>query len=326
MLIIIFYLKFIINLVNFFLVIIPILLTVAFFSLFERKVIGFIQKRKGPNLVGFVGILQPFSDGLKLLIKEPILPGNSNRFLYTFSPILTLLLSLISWSIIPFNFNIIFSNINLNIFFIFAISSLSVYGIILAGWASNSKYAFLGSLRSAAQMISYEVSIGLILISIICFTSSLNFTTIVIYQFNNWFIFPFSPLFLLFLISVIAETNRAPFDLPEAEAELVSGYNVEYSSVGFAFFFIAEYCNIIIMSFFLSIIFFGGWYFPLLTYFILGHFWLVIKALIFIFIFIWVRAAFPRYRYDQLMRLGWKIFLPLSLGFILLYSSLYFFI
>jgi NADH-quinone oxidoreductase subunit H len=295
----------------------------------ERKVLGSMQKRKGPNFVGFLGLLQPFADGLKLIIKESIIPGAANSKIFVLAPLLTFIVSLLGWAIIPFAENIVYADLNLGLLFLFAISSLGVYGIILAGWASNSRYAFLGSLRSAAQMISYEVSLGIILLNIILITGSLNLTEIVLFQKHIWFIIPLFPLFLLFFISSLAETNRPPFDLPEAEGELVAGYNVEYSAVGFALFFIAEYANIILMSTLSVIFFFGGWLSPFnitILNIIPPFFFFVIKTLIIIFIFIWVRSAFPRYRYDQLMRLGWKIFLPLSLGFFSFFSNLIFII
>nr|QFQ52394.1 NADH dehydrogenase subunit 1 [Paramoeba aparasomata] len=311
---------FIINILQYFIIIIPVLLSVAIFTVFERKVIGYTQYRQGPIRVGFLGLLQPIADGLKLLIKEPITPINSNFLMFTSAPIITLLLSLINWSLIPFDYGSVLSDLNLGILFILGISSLGVYGVIIAGWSSNSKYAFLGALRSAAQMISYEVSIGIILITILLPVGSLNLTDIVLAQKDIWFIIPFFPIFILFFISSIAETNRHPFDLPEAEAELVSGYNVEYSSVGFAFFFIGEYANIIFMSALNSILFLGGWLSPFYLFdFLEGPVIFSIKILIFIFIFIFVRAILPRYRYDQLMSLGWKVFLPLSLGFFIFY-------
>lgn len=322
-----FFITFIISIIKFLGVIVPILICVAFFTLLERKFIGFIQRRKGPNVVGFVGLLQPFADGLKLLIKEPIIPSNANRYLFVIAPMLTLLLSFLGWAIIPFDYGVVLSNINIGILYLFAISSLSVYGIILAGWSSNSKYAFFGALRSAAQMISYEVSIGIIIIVVLISAGSLNITDIVVSQQNIWYIIPMFPLFILFFISAIAETNRAPFDLPEAEAELVSGYNVEYSSVGFAFFFIGEYANIILMSSLSALLFCGGWL-PIINIYPLnlipGYIWFSVKTIIFILLFILVRAAFPRYRYDQLMRLGWKIYLPLALGFLFFYASIFY--
>jgi NADH-quinone oxidoreductase subunit H len=318
-------LQILISFLKFLIIIIPVLVSVAFFTLLERKLMAYIQRRKGPNVVGFAGMLQPFADGLKLLIKEPIIPGNANRYLFTIAPILTLLLSFMGWAIIPFDYNAVYSNINIGILYLFAISSLGVYGIIIAGWASNSKYAFFGALRSAAQMISYEVSIGLIIITVLLCTSSLNLTEIVLAQKTIWYVIPLFPLFILFIVSAIAETNRAPFDLPEAEAELVSGYNVEYSSVGFAFFFIGEYANIILMSSLSVILFLGGWLPPLnleIFKYLPGYFWFSLKTILIVCFFILVRAAYPRYRYDQLMRLGWKIFLPISLGLLLFYAGI----
>lgn len=309
--------------INYLTIIIPLLLSVAIFTLFERKVIGYIQRRKGPNLVGFLGILQPLSDGLKLMIKEPIVPLNSNNLMYISAPILTLLLSLVNWVLIPFDENIVISDLNIGFLFILGISSLSVYGVIIAGWSSNSKYAFLGALRSSAQMISYEVSISIIILTVLISVGSLNLSDIVISQSNVWFIFPFFPIFILFLISSVAETNRHPFDLPEAEAELVSGYNVEYASVGFAFFFIGEYANIILMSSLNVILFLGGWLpIPYLN-FLPNILSFSIKVVFMVFLFILIRAMLPRYRYDQLMHLGWKVFLPLSLGFFIFYSGIF---
>lgn len=323
---------FILKIISF---ILPMLLAVAFLTLLERKVLASIQRRKGPNVVGFFGFLQPFADALKLLIKETVLPFISNKFLFIIAPLITFILSLMGWSVIPFfNYGVL-SDINFGILYLFAISSLGVYGIILAGWSSNSRYAFLGALRSSAQMISYEVSLGLILMTILLYVGSLNLRAIVLYQIDIWFIFPFFPLAILFFISILAETNRPPFDLPEAEAELVSGYNVEYSSVGFALFFIGEYSNVILMSSFFVILFLGGWlplpffnniiYNSIYNNFFMSFFF-SLKILLLLFIFIWVRASFPRYRYDQLMRLGWKVFLPLSLFyFIFEFSVGYFF-
>lgn len=309
--------------VNYLIVIIPILLSVAIFTLLERKVIGYIQRRKGPNLVGFLGILQPMADGLKLMIKEPVIPLNSNKLMYISAPIITLLLSLVNWALIPFDKNVVISDLNIGILFILGISSLSVYGVILAGWSSNSKYAFLGALRSSAQMISYEVSISIIILTLLVPVGSLNLTDIVLSQSEIWFIFPFFPIFILFLISSVAETNRHPFDLPEAEAELVSGYNVEYASVGFAFFFIGEYANIILMCSLNVILFLGGWLpIPFLG-FLPNVLSFTFKVVFMVFIFILIRAMLPRYRYDQLMSLGWKVFLPLSLGFFIFYSGIF---
>lgn len=300
-----------------------ILLAVAFLTLMERKILAASQRRKGPNVVGFMGLLQPFADALKLLLKESILPFIANKILFIIAPLLIFILSLLGWTVIPFCNYCIISDLNIGILFIFAISSLSVYGIILAGWSSNSRYAFLGALRSSAQMISYEVSMGLILMTLLLYVGSLNLRIIVLYQQDVWFIIPFFPLAVIFFISILAETNRPPFDLPEAEAELVSGYNVEYSSVGFALFFIGEYSNVILMSSFFVILFLGGWLpLPLFSFKLVGNFiftnflfniFFSVKVLILLFCFIWVRTTFPRYRYDQLMRLGWKVFLPFSL-------------
>ena len=300
-------------------IILPILISVAYLTLLERKVMASMQRRRGPNTVGILGLLQPFADGLKLMLKEILFPIKANKFLFIVAPVIFLALALINWAIIPFNINAVLADLNLGILFILAISSLSVYGLILSGWASNSQHAFLGALRSTAQMISYEISLALIILSTISITNSLNLSTIAIAQYSIWFIVPLFPAFIMFFISALAETSRPPFDLPEAEAELVSGYNVEYSSMGFAFFFIAEYTNIIFMSFFTTILFLGAWY-PVFNISILSVFsptvWLSIKSLFIIFSFIWVRAAFPRYRYDQLMSLTWRIFLPLSAALI----------
>ncbi len=305
-------------------IIAPLMVFIAYLTFFERKVIGAIQLRKGPNVVGPFGLLQPFADGIKLLTKETILPQNSNKILFLFSPMLTFTLALLAWAVIPIDYGIVLSNINVGILYILAVSSLGVYGIIMAGWSSNSRYAFLGALRSAAQMISYEVSIGLIIINILITVGSLNLTDIVLAQKDIWFFLPHFPIFVIFFISTLAETNRAPFDLPEAEAELVAGYNVEYSSLAFGLFFLGEYGNMILMSSLTTILFLGGWFPPVDIYFfnvIPGFFWFFIKVCIILFLFLWIRATLPRYRYDQLMRLGWKIFLPLTLFWIVLTSS-----
>jgi len=307
---------------NFLLIVVPVLLAVAFLTLLERKLLASVQLRRGPSMVGLFGILQPMADGLKLFLKEAIVPSQASQIVFLIAPLITFAISLITWSVIPFGYGLVFSDIDLGLLFFFAISSLAVYGVIIAGWSSNSKYAFLGSLRSAAQMISYEVSIGLIIINLILFVSSLNLTKIVIAQENVWFVIPFMPIFLLFIISGLAETNRPPFDLPEAEAELVAGYIVEYSAVNFALFFIGEYSNIILNSTFSVLLFLGGWNFLFYTglpinYLMLAFFF--VKILIMLFFFILVRAALPRYRYDQLMQLGWKFFLPLSLALIIFY-------
>jgi NADH-quinone oxidoreductase subunit H len=305
--------------------VVPLLVAVAYLTLAERKVMASMQRRKGPNVVGFFGILQPLADGLKLLIKEPVLPSSANTVVFLAAPVVTFLLALISWAVIPFGEGMVLSDLDIGMLYIFAISSLGVYGVIMAGWSSNSKYAFLGALRSTAQMVSYEVSLGLIIITVLMCVGSLNLSEIVLAQEEVWFAVPLFPLLLLFFISCLAETNRAPFDLPEAEAELVAGYNVEYSSMGFALFFLGEYANMIMMSVLCVILFLGGWLPPLsltIFYWIPGSFWLGIKTIFFLFLYIWVRAAFPRYRYDQLMRLGWKVFLPLALAWVLFVAGI----
>ena len=311
------------------LIIVPLLLFIAYLTYFERKVIGAMQLRKGPNVVGPFGLLQPIADGIKLLTKETIFPDNSSKFLFIFSPVLTFALALMAWAVIPVDYKIVLSDINVGLMYIFAISSLGIYGIIVAGWSSNSRYAFLGSLRSAAQMISYEVSIGLIIISVLLSSGSLNLTDIVLSQQNMWYVIPHFPMFVIFFISTLAETNRAPFDLPEAESELVAGYNVEYSSMSFGLFFLGEYGNMILMSSMSTILFLGGWlppfesqYFDLIP----GYLWFLMKVVLLLFVFLWVRATLPRYRYDQLMTLGWKLFLPLSLLWIIITSSFMFFV
>jgi NADH-quinone oxidoreductase subunit H len=306
-------------------IIVPLLIAVAYMTLAERKVMASMQRRKGPNVVGLFGLLQPLADGLKLLIKEPILPSSATTVLFLFAPVLTFLLSLVAWAVIPYNATAVLSDLNVGILYLFAISSLGVYGIIIAGWSSNSKYAFLGGLRSAAQMVSYEVSIGLILITVILCAGSQNLSEIVLAQKKIWFCIPLAPLMVMFFISCLAETNRAPFDLPEAEAELVAGYNVEYSSMAFALFFLGEYANMILMSSLCAILFLGGWL-PIIDLppfsWIPGGIWFGFKVSFFLFLFIWVRAAFPRYRYDQLMQLGWKVFLPLSLAWVIFIAGI----
>jgi len=301
-------------------IILPILLAVAFFTVFERKVLASMQRRRGPNVVGIYGLLQAIADAVKLLSKETLVPASSNLYIFLISPIFTFFISMLCWSLIPFDFNIVISDVNLGILFLFAFSSLGVYGIIMSGWSSNSKYAFLGSLRSSAQFISYEISMGLLLVPIILISESFNISKIVLSQSTIWYAITFFPFFLLFLITALAETNRVPFDLPEAESELVSGYNVEYSSIGFTFFFLAEYSNIILMSSIIVILFLGGWLLPFHTIFFYldGGFFFSLKLLFIMFFFVWIRATLPRYRYDQLMNLGWKVILPLSLGFTLL--------
>ena len=299
---------------------VPLLLAVAFFTVAERKIMGAIQRRRGPNVIGFVGLLQAIADGLKLLVKETILPSNSNLGIFLLAPVLSFILSVIGWGVIPFSHTVVLADVNLGILYIFAISSLNVYGLILAGWASNSKYAFLGALRSTAQMISYEISIGFIVLSIAVCVGSLNLSKIVLAQKEVWLLVPLFPLFVMFYISMLAETNRHPFDLPEAEAELVSGYNVEYSAMTFALFFLGEYSNMLLMCALSSILFFGGWLppvniFPLTI--IPGSFWFSLKVAVGAVFFILTRAALPRYRYDQLMHLGWKCFLPLAIGYLM---------
>jgi NADH-quinone oxidoreductase subunit H len=289
--------------------IISLLIAVAYFTLLERQLMGILQRRKGPLIVGFLGLLQPLADGLKLFVKEIIIPSSSNKILFIIAPIFFFFLSLLNWAVIPYSNTLYFSNINFTIFYLLSISSLSVYGIILSGWASNSNYAFLGCLRSTAQMISYEISISFILISICLNSQSFNLIDIVNSQKEIWNIITFFPLFILFIISILAETNRHPFDLPEAESELVSGYNVEYSAITFAFFSLGEYANILIMSLLTTHLFLGGWYF--FTY--QSFMFFLIKGLIFSLIFIILRAILPRYRFDQLMNIGWTIILPLSL-------------
>lgn len=306
-------------------IVLPLLIAVAYFTVAERKVLSAMQKRRGPNIVGIYGSLQALADGLKLLLKETILPNKANLFIFILAPIITFVLSLIGWAVIPFYKGIVFSDLNLGILYLFAISSLGVYGIIMSGWSSNSKYAFLGSLRSTAQMISYEVSIGLIIICVLLCAGSFNLSEIILSQTNIWYIIPLFPLFYIFVVSILAETNRPPFDLPEAEAELVSGYNVEYSAMGFALFFLGEYANIILMSSLSVILFLGGWLPPLnvpILTIISPIIWFSIKIIIMIFIFIWVRATYPRYRYDQLMRLGWKVLLPFSLAWVIFLSGI----
>jgi NADH-quinone oxidoreductase subunit H len=302
-------------------IVVPLLLAVAYLTLAERKVIAAMQLRKGPNVVGPFGLLQPIADGLKLLIKETVLPSGSNRIVFVAAPMLTFALSLVAWAVIPFDAGIVLADINVGVLYLFAISSLGVYGVIMAGWASNSKYAFLGALRSAAQMVSYEVSIGFVIITVLLCVGSLNISEIVLAQKTVWFALPLLPMFVIFFVSALAETNRSPFDLPESESELVAGYFVEYSAMTFALFFLGEYANMILMSAMTSILFLGGWLPPFDVApfnWIPGPIWFFLKIAFVLFFFLWVRATFPRYRYDQLMRLGWKVFLPMSLLWVVL--------
>ncbi|MGB0682783.1 MAG: NADH-quinone oxidoreductase subunit NuoH [Magnetovibrionaceae bacterium] len=298
-------------------IIAPLMLAIAYLTYAERKVIGAIQLRKGPNVVGPFGLLQPIADGVKLFLKETVVPTGSNKAVFILAPIVTFLLSLVAWAVIPFGDGLVLADINVGILYLFAISSLGVYGILMAGWASNSRYAFLGAVRSAAQMVSYEVSMGFVIITVLLCAGSLNLSEIVESQRDVWYVIPLFPMAVIFMISILAETNRAPFDLPEAEAELVAGYNVEYSAMTFALFFLGEYGFMILMSGMMSILFLGGWLPPIdIAPFnwIPGPIWFALKIAFVLFIFLWVRATFPRYRYDQLMRLGWKVFLPISLA------------
>jgi len=297
-------------------IVVPLLIAIAYLTYAERKVLAAMQLRRGPNVVGPFGLLQPFADGLKLLYKETVIPSGANRVVFLAAPMITFVLAMIAWAVIPFGPGIVLANINVGILYLFAISSLGVYGIVMAGWASNSKYPFLGALRSAAQMVSYEVSIGFVMITVLLCVGSLNLSDIVLAQRHIWFAVPLLPMFVVFFISALAETGRAPFDLTEAESELVAGYFAEYSSMAFALFFLGEYGNMILMSATTSVLFLGGWLPPVgippFTW-IPGPIWFIAKICLVLFFFLWVRATFPRFRYDQLMRLGWKVFLPLSL-------------
>jgi NADH-quinone oxidoreductase subunit H len=301
-------------------VLVPLLMIVAYATYGERRILGAMQLRKGPNVVGPFGLWQPFADALKMIMKETIVPTGANRFLFLLAPILTFSLAMIAWVVVPTGDHLAVANINVGILYLFAISSLGVYGIIIAGWSSNSKYAFLGGLRSAAQMVSYEVSIGFVLVSVLLCVGSLNLNDIIRAQNGLWFCIPLFPMFVVFFISGLAECNRVPFDLPEGESEIVAGFMVEYSSMSYAMFFLGEYANMVLMSGMTSILFLGGWMSPLpfapFTW-IPGPIWFILKICFVMFMFFWVRATFPRFRYDQLMRLGWKIFLPLSLGYLL---------
>jgi NADH-quinone oxidoreductase subunit H len=312
-----------------FFLLLPVLVSVALIVWLDRRIWAFVQKRKGPNVVGPFGLLQTLADALKYLFKEIIVPASANKFIFILAPIITLTLSLIAWAVIPFSSDIVLSNINVGILYLFAVSSLSVYGIIMGGWASNSKYPFLGAIRSAAQMVSYEVSIGIVIVNVLLCVGSLNLNKIVIAQENVWFILPLFPMFVVFFISILAETNRPPFDLPEAESELVAGYQTEYSGMMYAMFWLGEYANILLLCALGSILFLGGWLSPIDIHpfnSLPGVFWMVFKIL-FIFILVsLVKAIVPRYRFDQLMRLGWKIFLPFSLFWVVLTASFLFFL
>ena len=307
---------------------VPVLVSVAMIVWLDRRVWAFVQKRQGPNVVGPFGLLQSLADALKYIFKEIIVPASSNKIIFILAPVITMTLALISWAVIPFSESFVIANINVGILYIFAVSSLGVYGIIMGGWASNSKYPFLGAIRSAAQMVSYEVSIGVIIINVLLCVGSLNLSDIVKAQENMWFIIPLFPMFVVFFISALAETNRPPFDLPEAEAELVAGYQTEYSGMMYAMFWLGEYANILLMCALGSILFLGGWLSPIDLYpfnIIPGAIWLIFKILLLFFLFALVKAIVPRYRYDQLMRLGWKVFLPFSLIWVVITASYLFY-
>ena len=307
---------------------VPVLVSVAMIVWLDRRVWAFVQKRQGPNVVGPFGLLQSLADALKYIFKEIIIPSSSNKVIFILAPIVTMTLALIAWAVIPFSATQVLADINVGVLYLFAVSSLGVYGIIMGGWASNSKYPFLGAIRSAAQMVSYEVSIGVIIINVLLCVGSLNLNDIVIAQKNLWFVIPLFPMFVIFFISALAETNRPPFDLPEAEAELVAGYQTEYSGMMYAMFWLGEYANILLMCAMGSILFLGGWLSPIDMYpftFVPGAIWLILKILLLFILFALVKAIVPRYRYDQLMRLGWKVFLPLSLTWVVLTASYLFY-
>ena len=307
---------------------VPVLVSVAMIVWLDRRIWAFVQKRQGPNVVGPFGLLQSLADALKYIFKEMIIPSSSNKVIFILAPIVTMTLALIAWAVIPFSATQVLADINVGILYLFAVSSLGVYGIIMGGWASNSKYPFLGAIRSAAQMVSYEVSIGVIIINVLLCVGSLNLNDIVIAQQNVWFVIPLFPMFVIFFISALAETNRPPFDLPEAEAELVAGYQTEYSGMMYAMFWLGEYANILLMCAMGAILFLGGWLSPIELYpftLIPGAIWLILKILLLFFLFALVKAIVPRYRYDQLMRLGWKIFLPFSLIWVVLTASFLFY-
>jgi len=307
---------------------VPVLVSVAMIVWLDRRVWAFVQKRQGPNVVGPFGLLQSLADALKYIFKEIIIPSSSNKVIFILAPIVTMTLALIAWAVIPFSATQVLADINVGILYLFAVSSLGVYGIIMGGWASNSKYPFLGAIRSAAQMVSYEVSIGVIIINVLLCVGSLNLNDIVIAQENMWFVIPLFPMFVIFFISALAETNRPPFDLPEAEAELVAGYQTEYSGMMYAMFWLGEYANILLMCAMGAILFLGGWMSPIDVYpftLVPGAIWLILKILLLFILFALVKAIVPRYRYDQLMRLGWKVFLPLSLTWVVLTASYLFY-
>ncbi len=294
-------------------ILVPLLMGVAYLTYVERKVLAAMQLRRGPNVVGPFGLFQPFADAIKMIFKETVIPTGANRALFLMAPLLTFSLAMIAWAVVPMNDGWAIADINVGILYLFAISSLGVYGVVIAGWASNSKYAFLGAMRSAAQMVSYEVSMGFVLVSVLLCVGSLNLNDIIKAQRHIWFCIPLFPMFVVFFISALAETNRAPFDIPEGESEIVAGFFVEYSSMAFGLFFLGEYANMFLMSALTSILFLGGWWGPFGLWPELGPIWMIGKICFCLFFFLWVRATFPRYRYDQLMRLGWKVFLPLSL-------------
>ena len=310
------------------LVMVPLILAVAYVIYFDRKIWAAMQLRRGPNVVGPFGLLQSFADGIKLIFKETIIPASANKGVFLIAPIIMFALAMVAWAVIPFGYwgdtLLVISDINVGILYIFAISSLGVYGILMSGWASNSRYPFLGGLRSAAQMVSYEVSIGFVIVTVLLCVGSLNLSAIVEAQRDLWFFIPLFPMFIIFLISALAETNRPPFDLPEAEAELVAGYQVEYSSMAFALFWLGEYANVLLMCALLTILFFGGWLppFDVVPFTLIpGPIWFILKIAFFFFIFSWIKASVPRYRYDQLMRLGWKVFLPISLASVVIVAG-----
>ena len=306
------------------LIVIPVMISVAYLTYFERRVIGFMQSRIGPNRVGYFGLLQPIADALKLMFKEIVLPTKSNNFLFFLAPLLSIAPALAAWAVIPFDYEMVLADINAGLLYVLAMTSIAVYGVIIAGWASNSKYAFLGSLRSAAQIVSYEIAMGFTLVGVLMCANSLNLGDIVIAQeggISQWYCWPLFPLFVIYFISAVAETNRAPFDVAEGESEIVAGFHVEYSGMAFALFFLAEYANMILVSILAVIMFLGGWLSPV-SFIPDGIFWLIIKVAFVLFCFLWLRATFPRYRYDQIMRLGWKVFIPLTLVWIIFVGAM----